>query len=274
MEVKRSVLVLGDIHAGSPYAVCDENPVSINVGNEVNLVYPNEGQLELYEHWKYMVKMADKFSCDTVINVGDTIDGGNVYEGGRNMMTPDIEHQKDLAVRLLKPLVAGRKYVCCSPSQYHNSWDSKAERQIAQRVEGVAESSLYVGVAGILTLPEVNRRLLVAHKASNAMLYTATMLDRELIYQKVAEANNQLPEIHYRITGHLHKAMHLDNGRQHYLQTPCWKAYYSIKNSTQLIGRYQTDIGFAVVLFDGEGRSSVKLFVYESPNIAIREAVL
>lgn len=268
----RSILCLGDVHAGSPYAVSDPYPILINAGNEANEVHPNKGQLQLYKHWEHMLDMADEFNCDTVINLGDTIDGGNHYEGGRGVMTPDIEFQKDLAVRLLKPVVKDRKYVCVSPSQYHNSWDTKAERQIAQRLEGVAEQSLYVGVTGIITVPEVNKKLLIAHKASNAMLYTATMLDRELIYQKVAEANKQLPGIDYRITAHLHKAMHLDNGRQHYLQLPCWKSYYPIKSSTRLIGRYQTDIGFAIILFDGEGRSMVKLFVYESPNIAIREA--
>lgn len=270
----RSLLLLSDIHAGSPYAVSDEIGVIVKVGNEINQTLPNKGQLELYKHWKYMGTIADKFNVDTIINLADTVDGCNPAECGRRLMTSEIDAQKDLALRLLEPVVEGRKYVSCSGSPYHESLDTNVHRDISQRLESVAEECLFVGVSGILTLPEINKKLHVAHKASNAMLYTATMADRELIYWNVAEARQQLPHIDWMVRGHLHKFYHLDNGREHFIQLPCWKTWYPIKNSTRMIGRYQTDIGFSILQFDEAGRSTLKNFVYQAPNIAIREAIL
>lgn len=273
-EYIRSLLLLSDIHAGSPYAVCDNHPIYVEVGNETMEIRPNKGQLELYKHWQYMEKMATKFNVDTVVNLADSVDGTNYYEGGRRLMTPDLEVQKDLAVRLLKPLVRGRKYVSVSGTKYHESLDSKVHREISQRLEGAAKMCLFLGVTGIVTLPEINKKMSLAHQASSAMLYTATMADRELIYWNVAEARDQLPHIDWMIRGHLHKFYHLDNGREHFLQLPCWKTYYPIKNSTRMIGRYQTDIGFSILQFDEAGRSTLKNFVYQAPNIAIKEGTL
>lgn len=273
-EIIRTILCLSDMHAGSPYAVCDEAGITVDYGNEAIQINPNKGQLELYKKWEYMIQICDKLNVDTVINLADAMDGSDVKNSGQGVMTSVLDAQVDLAARLLEPVVKDRKYVSCSGSPYHQSQDTKLHLRLCEKLEKHAIESTFVGVAGLLTVPEVNKRLLIAHKASNAMLYTATMLDRELIYQKVAEANNQLPEIHYRITGHLHKAQHVDNGYQHALQCPCWKTWYPIKGSTRLIGRMQTDVGWAIIQFDAAGRSVVKLFVYPSPNIAIKETVL
>jgi hypothetical protein len=270
----RSILFVGDVHGGSPYSVCDEEGIALPFGNEVNYVTPNEGQLKIYEYWKYMIEMADRFNVDTVIDLADAIDGIDYKGYGQGVMTTLLDSQTELVTRLYKPVVKGRKFIGCSGSPYHQSRDTRSHLRLCEKLEKYADETLFVGVAGLLTIPEINKNILVAHKASNAMLYTATMLDRELIYQKVAEANKQLPDIHYRVTAHLHKAMHLDNGYQHYLQNPCWKSWYPIKNSTQLIGRRQTDIGFSIVEFDTAGRSTVKLFVWPSPNIAVKEVIL
>jgi len=273
-EQIRSFLLLSDMHAGSPYAVCDELGIPVKVGDEVNWVFPNQKQLELYKIWRFMQRMADEFNVDTVVNLADAVDGVNYYEGGRRLMTAEIDAQRELAARLLNPVVKDRTYVGCSGTPYHQSRDSQTHNDLSKDLKDSAKKTVFVGVVGILTVPEVNKKILISHQASNAMLYTATMLDRELIYQKVAEANKQLPEIHYRITGHLHKCMHLDNGYQHYIQLPCWKTWYPIKGSTRLIGRMQTDIGFTILTFDEAGRSTVKNFVWPSPNIAIKEAVI
>jgi len=267
----RSILVVGDVHGGSPYAGCDEEGITIPYGNEAIHISPSKGQLEIYEKWKHMERMAEEFNVDTVIDLADAVDGVDYYNSGSGVMTSVLDSQLELTTRLYKPIVKNRNFVGCSGSPYHQSKDTKIHMRLAEKLEKYANKTAFVGVAGLLTIPEINRNLLIAHKASNAMLYTATMLDRELTYQKVAEANDQMPEIHYRITAHLHKAMHLDNGRQHYLQNPCWKAWYPIKGSTKLVGRMQTDIGFSIIEFDAAGRSSVKLFVWSSPNIAIRE---
>lgn len=273
-ESIRSLLLISDIHAGSPYAVSDDKPLLIKVGNEVNEVYPNRGQLKLYKHWQHMERMADKFNVDTVVNLAEAIDGTNYKEGGRRLMTADLDAQKDLAVRLLAPIVKDRKYVSCSGSPYHESQDTKVHRDISYRLEKHAKECLFVGVTGILTLPVINKKISIAHKASSAMLYTATMADRELIYWNVAEARNQLPHVDWVIRGHLHKFYHLDNGREHFLQLAAWKTWYPIQNSTRMIGRYQTDIGFSILLFDEAGHSTLKNFIYQAPNIAIMEAVL
>jgi len=270
-EYIRSLLCLSDVHAGSPYAVSDENPILIDAGNEVNEVYPNKGQLKIYERWKYMLKMADKFDVDTVINLADTCDGCNPAEGGRRLMTAEIDAQKDLAIRLLHPLVEGRRFITCTGSVYHQSLDTKIHKDIAHRLENTAEKSEFVGVTSDLVIPEINKRINIAHKASSAMLYTATMADREIIYWNVAEAKKQLPKVDWIIRGHLHKFYHLDTGREHFVQLGCWKTWHPIKNSTKMIGRLQPDIGWTIILFDEEGHSDIKNFIYSAPNIAIKQ---
>jgi len=270
----RSLLCLSDIHAGSPFVVCDEDPILIDVGNEINEVYPNKGQLKIYERWEHMLEMADQFNVDTVINLADTCDGCNVKEGGRGLMTAELDAQKDLAVRLLAPLVRGRQFITCTGSIYHQSLDTKIHKDIAERLSHIATKSTFIGVTANLTIPEVNRKINVAHKASSAMLYTATMADREIIYWNVAEAKQQLPHVDWIIRGHLHKFYHLDTGREHFLQLGCWKSWYPIKNSTRMMGRFQTDIGWSIILFDEEGRTDVKNFIYPAPNIGIKNLTL
>jgi len=267
----RSILIISDIHAGSPYSVCTRAGIPVDVGNEVNWVMPNKLQHELHSKWEYMVTIADNFNVDTVFNLGDTIDGADYKNGGQGVMTPIIDAQVELASELLKPVVKDRKYVSVSSSPYHSSRDTKSELAVTKELRGYAEETMFLGVTGIVTIPEINKKINLAHKASNAMLYTATMADRELIYWNVAAAREQLPKIDWIIRGHLHKFYHLDNGCEHFLQSACWKSWYPIKSSTNMIGRYQTDIGFSVLQFDEAGRSNLRNFIYPSPNIAIKE---
>lgn len=270
-DTVRSILLVGDVHGGSPYAVCDEEGITVPYGNEAIHVSPCKGQLELYELWKQMERDAEEFNVDTVIDLADAIDGVDYYNSGQGVMTSVLDSQLDLTARLYKPIVKDRIFIGTSGSPYHQSKDTRTHLRLCEKLDKYAYETHFMGVVGLITIKDVGKRLMVSHKDGNAMLYTATKNDRELIYQKVAEANGQLPYIHTRVTAHLHKAMHLDNGRQHYIQSPCWKSWYPIKGSTQLIGRRMTDVGYVIMTFDSLGRSTVKMFVENSPNIAIKE---
>lgn len=265
-NIVRSSLFIADMHSGSYYALAGENPIRSKTGS-YHPADRNKGQEEIYSRWLNMQEKMEEFQVDTVFLDGDICDGCNPKERGKGEMTTDMDIQLNMAIDLLEPVVENKVVHTFSGSPYHQSIDFSTHNALATRLESVAKSSTYHGVIGNLRMKPSKKVFNVAHKASNAMLYTSTMLDREHIYMKYAEAMGKLPKIDYVFRAHLHHYRHLDFGFMHVLQIPCWKAWYPIKKSTRLYGRMQPDIGFVIVLIDDEEHSFVIEFIWNAPHI-------
>lgn len=268
-NIVRSTLFLADVHAGSVYSVAGENEIRLKNDTAVYSPYMrNKGQLEIYRRWLQMLDVADEFGVDSIFLVGDIGDGCNPKERGKGEMTTDMDLQRLMAVDLLNPLCKGRTVHTFSGSPYHQSIDMSFHGALADDLRDVAKESRFHGVLGSIKLRGTEKTFVVSHKVSNAMLYTATMLDREHIYMKYREAiDPDFPKVDYKISAHLHHYRHLDFGFMHTVQLPCWKTWYPIQKSTALYGKVQPDIGFVIILIDDMNRSFVLPFTWPAPKI-------
>ena len=234
----------------------------------------NSGQEIIWRAWKMFADVCNKWDVDTVINLADACSGINWAEGGRDTYDTSLEVQMDAAVEALKLLVKDRVYHGISGSAYHESRDTQIHRTIARRMEsecGASESHFH-GVIANLALKHTNRTMNVAHKATNAQIYRASIMDRETFFMRLAEAEGKLHHFDYIVRGHLHTYFHLDISDQHIIQNPCWQAYYTIKGSTRLYGRMQPDIGGVILFIDNKDRTTIhhyllKDFGLEQPHV-------
>lgn len=267
-NISRAIAVFSDIHAGSPYAVWPDEPIHLRDGGGNVSALMNEGQKQLLKSWHQALAVCDEFNVDTIITLGDTIQGCNPKEGGRATMTPDMEVQKDGAELLLRDLVKDRTLHMLSGTQYHESLDTKIHRDLAHRLEKYAKKSNYHGLLCNLRLNGTNKTINLAHKSTNAMIYTSTVMERERVFLKLAEADGKLPHIDYQFRGHLHVYYHLDTSNMHLIQCPAWMAWFPYKDSAGLYGKMQPDIGFVLLLIDKQNRSILLHFLYDAPHIA------
>jgi len=266
IDTARVLGVFADVHAGTYLAVAGENRVKTH-GGLYDPRMRNEGQLEIYGRWAQALEVCDEFDVDTVLLLGDLTDGTNRVESGYGQISTDLEMQKDMALDLLKPLCEDRVVHVTNGSIYHESMDTKIHRQIAHRLEDGAEEVHFHGFAASLDLKGTDKNFIFGHEWTSAMLYTATMLDREHIYMKYAEALGKIPHFDYALGGHLHKFYHIDTGFMHLICVPGWKSWYPYKGKLRLYGRMQPDIGFVIIIIDDKNRSYVKPFVWNAPHI-------
>jgi len=257
LKFNRIIALIGDMHTLSRFGLCPDKAYNDD-GKDLSKLR-NDGQDIIWRGWKYFVNICNKWNVDTVINFADACSGLNFAEGGRNTMDTSLEVQKDAAVTALAPLVKDRIYHGISGSPYHQSIDTEIHRGIAKRMssECGAKQSHFHGVIANLELEHTNRTINIAHKATSAQIYRASIMDRETFFMRIAEAEGKLHHYDYICRAHLHTFFHLDISDQHIIQVPCWQAYYTIRGSTRLYGRMQPDIGGVLLFIDNKDRTTV-----------------
>ena len=108
----------------------------------------------------------------------------------------------------------------------------------------------------------------LSHGGGRASYYRETLIAREIIFGKVAYANQKLPKIDIYVHGHFHWWNHLHQQGVHHIQTPAWTAYEPIALFTPSYPRLQPETGGVLLLFDDEGRVTVWPFLYPTPHIS------
>ena len=268
IDVVRSIACFSDMHVGCYYSLAPEEEVVLSKEATYSPELRNPGQRVLNQYYNDAKKLCDQFEVDTVFLLGDLLDGFSPAERGPSMVNNSISAQEEMLLNLLEPLVTNRQTHLVSGSRYHESEEYKVYGSIAKAIKPWSKEVFYHQVVGNIKLRPTEKVFNIAHESTSGMLYTATLLDREQIYIKYAEALGKLPHIDHHIRGHLHKFYHIDTGYMHLTQVPAWKTWYPIKNKTGLYGRMQSDIGFVIILLDAKGRSYFKNFVWNAPHIA------
>lgn len=248
VHFKRAIAFISDCHIGSLYAVFPEG-IKTPQGNELKI---NVGQKVILDYWNYFWKKCDEFSVDTIIDLADNIEGNNKKEFGANLITSDLEIQKTAYVELLKPHIKRRQYITITGSGYHQSLDTKIQKDIAKRLGG----KFYGAVANIHPVG-TNRTINIAHGEGGAFVYRATAMDREGLFQLAATAQGKIPKVDVVVRGHLHSFCHLHMPKQHLIQLPCWKAYDPNKITLKSYGKMQPDIGGCILFIDEENRIDI-----------------
>ncbi len=264
----RIIGLLGDLHSGSDKAVCDNHPVFLK--GEAQVYVPemrSKGQKELYKLWTQMVKQFEEEEVDTLIINGDCFEETAPWDQGRSTMVSTVDVQKQMAVNLLQPLAetVDRIHVF-SGTPVHESSDSRTHAELAKELEAFCKNVQFHGFIRNIRMKPTPTVFNIAHKATNAAIYTATVLDRESLFAMAAETQNKLPRFHVMVRHHLHGYLYLDNGYHHIIQGPAWKCWFPMKGAARLFGKMQPDIGYVLVKCYEDGAIEVRRKIWTSPK--------
>jgi len=264
----RIIGMIADIHAGSRKAVCDNIPVRAR-GEEQSYVPEMriKGQIELYKMWTQMEEDFEREKVDTLIINGDCFEGSAPWDGGRSTMVSSLDIQQEMAYNLLQPLAQNvEKIHIFSGTPIHESRDSKTHAALAKDLQHDCEQVHFQGFLRNLKMNPTDTVVNVSHKATGAMIYTATVLDRESLFMMAAEAREKLERFHVIVRAHLHGYLYLDNGYHHIIQLPCWKAWFPFKGAARLFGKMQPDIGYVLLKCYDDGAIEVKRRLWNAPD--------
>lgn len=254
---KRIIAFFGDIHAGSVGAVFPPD-FTTKDGNAITL---NKAQSALYEYWQDALQTCDEFGVDTIMLVGDLIQGGNRKENGAGCLPVALDEQVEAAKQLLSTLCAGRTVLSVRGTPYHSSLDMDAERQVAKAVGAKKHDWVING-----KIEGTSRTMNVAHGTSGAFVYRETAASREILFFDEAFAHGKLDQYDLIVRGHNHIFLHLDKPGKHYLINPCWQTLTPSGYSMKQYAKWQPDIGFSMVLIDQKDRMQVMHFLYPTPR--------
>lgn len=259
MKYKRIFAIYGDLHVGSGFAIMPRG-FKNRKGNTIGL---NDGQEYLLKHWNHCRKICDKHNVDTIILIGDLIHGLNYRGQGEGLILSELDEQKDAAKELLDPICADRKVVGISGTGYHDSRDTKAEKEIIQDLGGT-----YCGYVINGDIKGTKRTMNVMHGRSKATVYRETIASREMLFFKEAQAEMKLFKTDILLRAHNHFYLHIHRRNAHYIINPCWQALDPCEYTMLHYARWQPDLGMSLLLIDSEDRiSSWHYLTKETPHI-------
>ena len=265
-KIKRSICVLSDTHTGSDVALWPKHHM-LPKGNYITL---SHGQEQLYEYWQDFCSMVKEYKCDTVIHLGDAVEGLNRKDGGEGLVVSNIDTQKDACIALLDGVIYDRNKVnllIVDGSKYHESQDSKIHKAIADAYP----KGKYCGVLQNIKLNDTELRMNIAHGSGGSAIYRSTKMDREEMFFLLAQACNKLPEKPDIIMrGHLHYMKEVVSENTLSIQVPCWKAWEDSRFFTANYARMQPDIGGYILLIDEFDEVIIKRKKFPLPHIADR----
>ena len=257
---KRVIAFITDLHVGSPYGLWPDDFVVPTTQQPIKC---SPGQLELWEHWEDFKKKCDDYNVDTVISLGDLIDGNNPREYGRDRTTSDINMQIMGAKQIIEPIKKNRDFFGVKGTDYHSGSIVDAEQELIAQLNGV-----YWGRLKNIKLRNTNVHFNISHGEGGAFIYRATKADRELLFMKVAEAERKINfHIDLFVRGHLHYFGYLKMNTNAYLACPAWVDWIPYRPALGLYGR-QVDIGGVIVIINDDDKITPIEFLYPLPNMA------
>jgi len=262
-DYDRVIALVADLHIGSRYGLCPEEWIIKDANRVVGSYRPLGEHLKILEHWKDYTKTVRRLKIDSVFIVGDTVAGKNWFESGGMSVTPEITEQVEYATKLLEPLCKNKKVGVWSGTAYHESKDYKVHKSIAESLDG----TFFNAIANVKLIPS-KRVANIAHHQSSAVVYPTTVMNRDMMFAKEAEALGKIIKTDVIIRAHKHLWYHLHSASGHYVSLPCWEAFVPYERAVRWYFKWQPDIGGAVLFLDTEGRIRVWHFTYPTPRIA------
>ncbi|MFA5379745.1 MAG: hypothetical protein WC455_28560, partial [Dehalococcoidia bacterium] len=197
---KKRVLVISDLHCGHQVGL---TPPGYRMPDEI----ANQEKFEMVrrEVWKYFAAAVKKHRpYDILIINGDCLEGKGIRSGGTELITADRKTQCDIAKKIIEHLdvpVIRMTYGTASHTGTEEDW----EDIIAQAVGAKIGSHEWF---------QVNGRIIdCKHKISSTQVPYGglTPLAREIIWNRVWAARNQVPRADILIRSHAHTYEHCDH---------------------------------------------------------------
>ena len=254
MKLKRSFGVFGDMHVGSAFAILPPN-FKTERGNSVHM---NPGQEQIYEYWSKAPGILKSWDVDTIILIGDLIQGLHYKRAGAFNILPELKEQKNAAEVLLKPLCKDRHVMGVSGTKYHDARDIELEQEIIKDLGGK-----YYGYVVNCDIAGTGRAMNVMHGKSKALVYRETSASRETLFFKEAEALGKLTKCDILLRAHNHFFLHIHRVKTHFVLNPCWQALVPDDYTMGNYAKWQPDIGFSIITIDSGDRVNVMHFCME-----------
>lgn len=207
----------------------------LSSGNEIEL---NPVQKELLRAWNSLYR--DSGEYDTIILLGDIINGNNRKEFSKGLVTADLDEQKHAAIRLLKPFFKKFKNVsgyAVSSSTYHSSLDVELDADIIKHFHGQ-----FGGAIANLNIKGTGKILNLRHGKGSLPVLISSKLEREVQFANISERLSKTPNVDIIALAHFHVYKRLDTGNKIIFTNPGFEAprinIYSSPNWFKLLPDY------------------------------------
>ena len=214
----QTALVIGDLHAGSPYAPFPAGFVT-SYGTEHA---PNPAQVYLNQCWAHMADHLPPLDC--IFANGDMIDGQQPKDEGRYLCEPDPVWQARAARELLAPVLAklkpGGKVFWREGTDYH---EGRAARDAESLAEWCGAEHDHGRYAQAWKLTEIGGVVLdVAHNGPSFERYHAGALNKVMGFAD--ENADWLGGVDCLVRSHLHlDYWQVQHGLQIAVAVPAWE---------------------------------------------------
>lgn len=206
------MLLLSDLHTGSPFALWPPDMISSS-GSLLNL---NIGQLYLWKKW---LKIRDEIwrltggnGPDIVCEVGDSIQGKNKKGDGEFVVEPSTAFQGRGAIAILNTVVPeGSTFYKFRGSKYHVGKQAETEEWIGMQMNSVTDDLGYHCWSWMPTLDVEGVILDIAHHQSAVQVNRSMPLERERRYSnQILEPIKPKPHLIVRAHGHVSAYVEVD----------------------------------------------------------------
>jgi hypothetical protein len=258
--ISRTIAFLDSIHAGSKYAVWPPN-FHTKAGNPMG---QNQAQVKLWDYWRTFWDECDRVGVDTVVVMGEYIDGMNEAEKGDDELSTNLTEQKRGAIDLFTPHLKDRKLFGLTGSSYHvRAGTLSMDEEITEELGGQ-----HCGYILNCTFAPSQKVFNISHFHSETF-YKATALSREMAQMKEAEGTHALPMEHVDVVvrGHIHSSLVIHEHHIHGFLVPGWKIYHPIKGRVQYYGRRVPMIGGVIVRITDDDRLRIWPELYPTPHL-------
>jgi len=228
--MKKTGLVLSDIHAGSAFGLLPPDFISA----ENNHIMQNSGQEYLYKQFEGLLKRLTPRQIDFIVVNGDTMDGEQRKSGGATLALHRLSDQREAAYQLLRPWrhafpKAEWHFVTGTP--YH---EVRAEvEQLTVMLFGEKQA-----VHRNLKLSIGDAVLSFNHEISGTGDLKGNAMEREIVRELTAMAEHGWTASDALVRSHLHTYRLLARQDKLCLITPCWQLqtdFMNRKSTTAMI---------------------------------------
>lgn len=228
MGTKR-VLACGDSHCGHRVGLTPPKYQSAIPGDEYYKI-----QIELWDYFKAEVEKL--MPIDILIINGDTIDGKGTRSGATELITADVNKQKDIAVECFEWINA-KHVVMTYGTPYHTGVTVDNEREIADRLGADISDHQWIDVNGTI--------FDIKHFIGNTTVPygKGTQVSKDRFQNYIWNEHEEQPKADIILRSHIHNFIYIGDGTWLGITLPALQGQGSKYGARKCSGH--VDFGFA-----------------------------
>lgn len=236
----KRILIVGDMHVGSDYALMPEEVFTLKTEKaNCRCIPATETQLKILSKWHEMIDSEGR--VDALVVNGDSVDGYNRKSNGLGSWTTNMDDQLKTAMGLIKE-VKYRKLYGTQGSMYHTNENISVDKLVIEGLGGTFSYDLALKVDKV--------RMHFSHKvgvSSSSWQYRTTPIAKEMVMNELNQFDFDKFNVIARSHAHYYCAVQF--GQSLGLICPCWKGR---DDFVKMLGlAFNPSIGYVVLEIDG-----------------------